>query len=231
MYANLYDKDPKRFYEIKIDDDETKSRIEQKGKREYLLCENCESKFSLYEKYADDNLYGKNNNGEAILVKQSMTPNQRTFLYEFENFNYSKMKLFLDSLLWRLLICDSIETPSYDERIIEKLRLSLHNEVPLEPTELPCLLQSLMTSPGRILQGFILSPLEMKNQDRTMLSIIIDGMAFTYYMSKDLPNDPINPILQKDGKLKVLGVLIFDLPIIMNKIKILMNHLNDRLNK
>ena len=60
MYSGIYDNDPKRFYEIRIDDDEAKSRIQQKGQLEYLLCGECETKLSLYEKYADENIYGKN---------------------------------------------------------------------------------------------------------------------------------------------------------------------------
>ncbi|MBK9479117.1 MAG: hypothetical protein IPN99_09830 [Bacteroidetes bacterium] len=79
MYSGIYDQDPKRFYEIKIEDEAAKSLIQQKGQREYLLCGICESKLSKYEKYADENLYGKNNNGKAVLVNQSMTHDGQSF--------------------------------------------------------------------------------------------------------------------------------------------------------
>jgi hypothetical protein len=126
MYSGIYDKDPKRFYEIKIEDEVAKSRIEQKGQREFLLCGECESKLSKYEKYADENLYGKNQNAKAVLVNQSMTPDGRIFLYEFEGFEYISMKLFLDSLLWRLLVSQTIVTPDYTPELKEKLRLSTY---------------------------------------------------------------------------------------------------------
>ncbi|KYG85685.1 hypothetical protein AWW67_00110 [Roseivirga seohaensis] len=162
MYLGIYDKTPRRFYEMKNSGKEIKSRIEQKGKREYLLCEECESKLSKYEKYADENLYGKNQNGKAALIKQSMTSDGRTFLYEFERFEYHSMKLFLDSLLWRLLVSKSFPTPEYSPDLKEKLRLSIYDEIPLEENENPCLIQSVMTASGKILKGFILSPIEKK---------------------------------------------------------------------
>jgi hypothetical protein len=45
MYQNLYDENPRRFHSLNIDlNDMSKSfnRIEQKGIREFLLCEQCE---------------------------------------------------------------------------------------------------------------------------------------------------------------------------------------------
>ncbi len=231
MYTGIYDKNPKRFYEIKIEDEEAKSKIEQKGKREYLLCGECESKLSKYEKYADENLYGKNNNGKAQLVNQSMTPDGRVFLYEFEGFEYGSMKLFFDSLLWRLLISETIKTPDYSEELKEKLRLSIYNEAPLNEDENPCLIHSIMTAPGKILKGFILSPIEKKNKDKIVLSILIDGFEYNFYITQQLPKDQINPFLQKNGSLKVIGRLIYDMPELIDKVKEQMDHLRERLKK
>lgn len=231
MYSGIYDKDPKRFYEIKIEDEEAKSRIEQKGKREFLLCGECESKLSKYEKYADENLYGKNKNGEATLVNRSMSPDGRVFLYEFEGFDYASMKLFLDSLIWRLMVSQTICTPSYDPCLKEKLRQSLFNETPLEEDEFPCLIHSIMTAPGKILKGFILSPIEKKHGERTILSVLIDGFEYNFYVSEELPNDEINPFLQRNGELKVIGRLIYDMPELIEIVKERMDHLRERLGR
>ena len=231
MYSGIYDQDPKRFYEIKIEDEEAKSRIEQKGKREYLLCGECESKLSKYEKYADENLYGKNQNGKAVLTNQPMTTDGRTFLYEFEGFEYKAMKLFLDSLLWRLLISQTITTPDYSPELKEKLRLSIYNENPLNEDENPCLIQSVMTAPRKILKGFILSPIEKKHENRIILSILIDGFEYNFYISDELPQDEINPFLQTNGDLKIVGRLIYDMPELIEIVKERMDHLKERLNK
>ena len=144
MYLGIYDRDPKRFYEINLVDEEVKSRIEQKGKREFLLCGECESLLSKYEKYADENLYGKNKNAKVVLKKQSMTVDVKIFMYEFDGFNYQFMKLFIDSILWSLLISESFITPKYDDAIIEKLRLSILNESPLDFEEFPCTIKAIM---------------------------------------------------------------------------------------
>ncbi len=55
MYQNVYDQDPKRFYTLKLDLEEmdrSSSRIQQKGIREYLLCDTCEGKLAKWEDYA-----------------------------------------------------------------------------------------------------------------------------------------------------------------------------------
>ena len=231
MYTGIYDENPQRFYEIKADGEEQKSRIEQKGKREYLLCCECEGKLSKYEKYADENLYGKNNNAKAILVKQLKTPDGKVILYEFENFDYKSMKLFLDSLLWRLLISKSFDTPEYDEELIEKLRISLFNETPLNPNEFPCLIQSIMNSNNEIVKGFILSPIVKNNGDTTILSILIDGFEYNFYISEKLPNDEIIPFLQKNGNLKLIGRKIEDMPELIALVKPKMDHITDRVKK
>ena len=230
MYTGIYDENPKRFYEIKIEDEETKSKIQQKGARELLLCGECESKLSKYEKYADESLYGKNNNGKALLVNQSMTPDERVFLYEFEGFDFTFMKLFLDSLLWRLIVSETIPTPNYSEEIKEKLRLSIYQEIPLNEDEFPCLIQSIMTAPGKILKGFILSPIEKQNK-HTILSILIDGFEYNFYMDKPELNDQLNPFLNYKGQLKILGRLIYDIPELIEVVKVRMDHLQKRLKK
>ncbi len=231
MYSSIYDNDPKRFYEIKIEDEETKSRIEQKGKREFLLCGDCETKLSVYEKIADENLYGKNQNGNAVLVNQSMTDDGRIFLYEFENFDYKSMKLFLDSLLWRLIISETIYTPEYEDGIKEQLRISLFNEEPLESDQFPCIIQSIMTAPGKVLEGFILSPIEKNSENKRILSILIDGLEYNFYLDKHLPDGKTIPYLQESGELKIIGRLIYDMPELIAIVKERMDHLEERLKK
>jgi len=52
MYQNVYDSDPKRFHSLTVNiDDEakSKSKVEQKGIRENLLCADCEVLLSKYE--------------------------------------------------------------------------------------------------------------------------------------------------------------------------------------
>ena len=85
MYQNLYDHQPKRFYSLNVNvDEENKSsnRIEQKGIREYLVCNDCEGILSKYENYAAETIYAKNKENKAYFVKASETKDQQGFLYE-----------------------------------------------------------------------------------------------------------------------------------------------------
>jgi hypothetical protein len=88
-----------------------------------------------------------------------------------------------------------------------------------------------MTAPGKILKGFILSPIEKTNDKRIMLSILIDGFEYNFYISDDLPEDEIIPFLQKNGDLKIIGRLIYDMPELIDIVKERMDHLRERLKK
>ncbi len=232
MYTPIYDKEPKRYYEIIGGDEDLTSKIQQKGVREYLLCDECEGKFSKNERYADENLNGKNKKATARLVNQSMSENRRVFLYEFENYEYKPMRLFLDSLLWRLIISKSFDTPNYTPEILEKLRMSLWSETPLSEDDIPCAINSIMTGPGAILGGFILSPLEKTSvKGGSILSILIDGLEFNYYVTAPPPQDQILTYLRENGEMKIMGRLLYDMPDLIDLVKGRMDHLLDRLNK
>jgi hypothetical protein len=229
MYSGIYDKNPKRFYEVKYVNNKPFSRIEQKGKREYLLCADCEVKLSKYERYADETLNGKNRNNKTFLVNISQTVNKKNFLYEFEKFDYKSMKIFLDSLLWRLIISKSFATPEYGYELVEKLRLSILNEVPLDENEFPCLINSILSEPGKQLRGFIISPVKRKYENGEILSVFIDGFEYNFFMDYKPSNDGINPVLQKNGDLKIFGILLSERPDLIEFIKDKMDYLEKKI--
>lgn len=66
-------------------------KIIQKGIREYLLCQQCETKLSKYEKYAK----------ELINEIPNFSRNDELGILYSENVDYTKFKLFQLSLLWR----------------------------------------------------------------------------------------------------------------------------------
>lgn len=231
MYSRIYDKNPKRYYEIKVEGKSTRSRIEQKGKREYLLCGSCEGKLSKYEKYMGEVWYGKGKNGTASLVKSSLIEDCRLFVYECAGLKYNLIKLFLDSLLWRLLISEKIKTPKYSEEVMEKLRLAIYNETPLDENEFPCLMRIVLSAPKKILKGFILSPIERKSEGSVILSVLIDGLEYNFYISGEFPDDEVDLFLKKNGELKIIGMLIHDIPDLIKMLDDSMSHLTDRLGK
>lgn len=213
MYQNLYDASPKRFYSLNVDLDNSnnsKRRIEQKGIREYLLCGDCEVKLSKYENYAAETIYAKNLGNKTTIRKASETPDQQYFTYEYEGFKYSDFKIFLLSLLWRVIVSKSFNTPEIDEKLIEQLRLAVHNEDPLDFDDFGCLLQVIKYKKEQIAGGFILDPFLTKNENSPILNIIIDGFMYSFYLnSKQLPSDKKNLFLKKDGTMVILGRVLF----------------------
>ena len=213
MYQNVYDVSPKRFYTLNVDldnFDNSKRRIEQKGIREYLLCSGCEVQLSKYENYAAETIYAKNLGNKATIKKASETPDKQYFTYEYEGFKYTDFKVFLLSLLWRVIISKSFNTSEIDEKIIERLRLAVYNEDPLEFDDFGCLLQVIKYKKGKIARGFILNPILTKNENSPILNILIDGLMYSFYLnSKQLPTDKKNLFLKKDGTMVILGRVLF----------------------
>ena len=213
MYQNLYDPTSKRFYSLNVDldnSDNSKRKIEQKGIREYLLCGDCEVKLSRHENYAAETIYAKNLGNKTYIVKANQTPDLQYFTYEYAGFSYSDFKLFQLSLFWRIVISKSFNTPDIDSSIVEKLRVAIDSQDPLDYDDFGCLLQVIKYKKGQIAKGFILDPFLTKNDTATVLNILIDGFMYSFYLnSKDLPDDKKEFFIRKDGTMVILGRVIF----------------------
>ncbi|MBI0401354.1 hypothetical protein [Cyclobacterium marinum] len=213
MYQNLYDASPRRFYTLNVDldnSDESKRKIEQKGIREYLLCGNCEVQLSKYENYAAETIYAKNLGNKAIIKKANKTPDQQFFSYEYEGFSYPDFKIFLLSILWRVIVSKSFNTPEVDENIVEKIRLAVHKEDPLDFDDFGCLLQIIKYKNGKIAGGFILDPYLTKDERSPILNILIDGFMYSFYLnSKELSLDQKEFFLKKEGTMVIVVSILF----------------------
>ena len=213
MYQNLYDPNPRRFYTLTVDFDDPKKsskKYHQKGIREKLFCQECESKLSKYENYAAETIYGKNRKNNAYIVKASETPNQQYFLYQYAGFSYKEFKIFLLSILYRILISTSFYAPKVPDEIIEKLRIAIESENPLEYDDFGCLLQIIMYKKSQIADGFILYPFLTQNKNSEILNILVDGFMYSFYLnSKNISGDIKKNFLKKDGTMNIVGRVIF----------------------
>lgn len=213
MYQNLYDTAPKRFYTLKVDlenAENSKKKIEQKGIREYLLCGDCEVQLSKYENYAAETIYAKNLGNKAYIKKANVTTDEEYFTYEYAGFSYLDFRNFLLSILWRVIVSKSFNTPEIDSKIIEQLRIAVHNQDPLDYDEFGCLLQVIKYKKGQIASGFILEPFLTKNDTATVLNILIDGFMYSFYLnSKELKKDKKSFFLKRDGTMTIIGRILF----------------------
>jgi len=211
MYQNLYNVDIRRFhsFEINLDNlEDAKKRIQQKGVREYLLCQQCETLLSRYENYAAETLYGKNLKNQTYLVEAQQTPDEKYFVYNYAGFDYQKFKIFLFSILWRLIISESFKTPKVDDEIVETLRGAILSENPLSPNDFGCLLQVVKYKKGQLAKGFILSPYMTGSKDE-ILNIFVDGFIYSFYLQKDNTKEE-SFFLQENGRMKIFGRILFD---------------------
>jgi hypothetical protein len=219
MYQNLYDKNPKRFFVLKIQETEKSKKIEQKGIREKILCDSCENKFSKFEGYAAKTIYAKNFDNEVILKFAEQNPEETSFLYHYENFDYTLFKLFLMSLLWRFLVSEKYETP-YAGSHTENLRLALLDKNPLRDYQYGCLIQSILYKKGNLAKGFILNPYHTQIGDINFLHILIDGFLYSFCINANntLSSDITDFFLKETGEMKILGRLVFEDDVLLNKI-------------
>lgn len=211
MYQNLYNLDVKRFnsFEINLDKlEDSKKRIEQKGIREYLLCQSCETLLSKYENYAAETLYSKNLKNKAFIVEAKETPDQKYFTYDYEGFDYKNFRLFLLSILWRLIISKSFKTPNIDCNLTEELRIAILNENPLKYDQFGCLVQSIFYKKGQLVKGFILSPY-VTGKNNEILNILIDGFMFSFFLNNTTEKDKTF-FLKENGTMVVFGRVIFE---------------------
>jgi len=187
-----------------------KEKLNKKEFENICCVEIVRLQLSKYENYAAETIYAKNLGNKATIKKANETPDQQYFTYEYEGFSYSDFKLFLLSLLWRVIVSKSFNTPEVDEKIVEELRLAVRNQDPLDFDDFGCLLQVIKYKKEQIAGGFILNPFLTKNENSPILNILIDGFMYSFYLiSKQLPSDKKDFFLKKDGTMVILGRVLF----------------------
>lgn len=222
MYQNVYDQNPKRYYHLDFDTEahnQSKSKILQKGVREYLLCDECEGKLSKWERYTAIFFYAKTKGNTAFLKDKILTADGYK-IYVWANVEYGSFKLFLMSLLWRLIISTQYTTPEVDVSLLEKLRLAILAENPLTYDVFGCLLQVLYYPNGKKAGKIILAPYITQSANGDILNIFIDGFLFSFYLnSEDASLEQKEFFLNEQGNIQIVGRQALEDPILRDKLK------------
>ncbi len=168
----MYDSDH-RFMHISTVPEE-KNKFLQKGVREYLLCEKCEQRFSTYERYISQKFYYK----EARDIQQ----NDKFFVAE--NVNYSLMKLFQISILWRssisnLEIFGDVKLGPHEN----KLREMLLSENPGNDYEYSCLQFAVIMDNKKLADGLIMPPALFRVDSFRLCRFMFGGLIWVYVIS------------------------------------------------
>lgn len=189
LYSKLYD-DKHRTMSISYDE---KEKYIQKGVREYLLCQECETKFSRYEGYAVKVITD---------IPNFLEHSSGRFVFQ-NNVNYALFKLFQLSILWR----GGIST----NKMFVNVNLHKHEERIREMLE--------KEEPGAFTDygSFIIRMLNPQKLDRIIMPAMperlyghngfrfMTGDLFWYFIvSSHKVGNSVQPLLfQEDGQLRI----------------------------
>jgi len=190
MFKPLYD-DKHRIISMSTKE-EVKDRYIQKGIREYLLCKECEERFSKLETYAADLIFQKviftEKNENSIIVK---------------NVDYNIFKLFQLSILWRASISQLKEFKEvYLGPHEEKIRNLLLNNNPDDPHQYCCMIFYSSTIPLSI--DLLLMPDMVRIEKHRCYRFILNGLFWIYFVSSHTDSLPEQLYLSRDGTLPIL---------------------------
>ena len=204
LYGTLYD-EKNRFRTFGAAG-EPVVRLEQKGFRERLLCDECEQRFCRHERVAALFYRGSieafaaqmaelNCKGGLKFTRVSNAARPTTDavpqLLLVEGVDYTALKLFLLSLLWRMGVsCQhffrEVQLGPHEAR----LREMLLKDDPGEPYEYACLM-CLVEAGGRLITDYQSQPQKSRHEGRTYYRFYSTGVRFDFCVS----NRPIDPLL------------------------------------
>lgn len=176
-------------------------RLIQKGHREKLLCTNCETRFSRYERYFASIWYGP----------QALRPScgdLRGFI--IQGLEYKPFKLFHLSILWRCGMSAREEFHSVRlGRHGQKIANLLLADDPGPPNEYPIGAVALVNpDTNEFMEGFVNSPISRRVEGHRVYIVAFGGCMWCYGVSSH--HAPWFPrSLHPDGSL-VIPVQTFD---------------------
>ena len=200
LYEELYD--PRhRCFAIPPAPQEPE-RLLQKGEREQLLCQECETHLSVHERYICETF--RNSRLQAV---------RRGNLQLFAGLNYSHIRLFFLSILWRM----SISSLAFFRDVdlgprAEHLRQKILADDPGEPYEygFTC---TIPVIDDTFYRDFILQPHAVRVDGRRVYRTVLGGLVVLYYVSRQrLPQSQESVFMRKDGSWGWLIADIKELP-------------------
>ena len=169
MYAALYD-EKHRFHVLS---DKDRSSHRQSGLYEKLLCDDCERRFSVHERYVSLLLRGG--------VSLQCEPQRQTLL--FHGVDYKALRMFQLSVLWRAAASTLkfFETVSLGEHQ-ERLRGLLLNDDAGRPWQYGCMMFALRHE-GRVQQDLVYPPIRVRINEVPCYRFIFGGFAWLYFVA------------------------------------------------
>jgi hypothetical protein len=189
LYSAIYD-DKHRFHVVEAG--EKYPYFEQKGYREFLLCQDCETKLSKWETYARGLLTG----GVKLEYRRE---GDITWV---QGIDYQRFKLFQLSVLWRA----GVVTHEFFRKVTlgphtERLRSMLLAEDPGEPWQYGCLMVGIRREGNMV--PVIVQPTPLRVLDAQGMRFTFGGYLWVYRIACHKPIHPgfLEAVLQSSGRL------------------------------
>ncbi len=212
--AHIYSNNPQQPFQVF----QRGSWEKENGIKEHLLCDNCERKFSTWETYVVETLYGrvkkktKRDLGKSILPQINYLGHQALKECNFLDLrkievDYKKFKLFQLSLLWRAGISNGIfgiavKLGKYHE---EALRQLLLNDTPGEWWRYHCTLADIRT-PGNLFDGAFATFVRRRSNGITLYELLAGGYRWVFEVASHFNSDSFC-CLSENG---ILTIIIAD---------------------
>jgi len=180
VYTDLYDE--KHRFHVLTSTTKRSKPFEQKGLREKLLCDDCEQKFSRYEKYAREVIKG----GESVIVRKYQDK------IEVSDIDYTLFKLFQISVLWRAGIAKNEMFSRVDLGPHENtLRNMLIAEEPGDPTKYGCLMFGIIAERD-VVSDLIDQPECLRLEGIRCYRFVFSGFVWVFFVASHPPNRNAN---------------------------------------
>jgi len=178
-----------------------KKQVQTGALDEHILCANCDnSVLGELERYAS-NIFYKKSYLQANEDFEQLTPNPNVNLIFCKKIDFSKFKLFLESLLWRASVTSHsmFEDFKLSDEQEEELRISILNHHPLNEASFPCVM---MTCENEDVKTDFVG-IDPNNKD--MVKFYINQFTYTFYWGNDKINyETISMALRSDNTMIVV---------------------------
>lgn len=190
MFKKMKDGD-NVFYEVLFNLATNESKYKKTQIEDYdknILCENCDNAIlgGSYEKYFEKVMYGENLPYDiAPRCTNYKNPNDGTEYSICKNINYTKLKLFLLSILWRSSITDRpyFENVSIGYKHEERLREIIYTGEHIPFDEYPVIITSFLRTDNK-LDNLIAQPKRIRTKSGLNgYMFLINSFQFIMYVN------------------------------------------------
>lgn len=202
MYKGIPD-EKNRMYVLSSKDPKERKTVQTGAIDKYILCADCDNRIlGQLERYANNSFFSKPylTTSEGFV---QLKPNTGVSIIACSNLDYSRFKLFLESLLWRASVSSHVMFTDFklSGEQEEQLRQSLLNHQPLEETSFPCAVMTCEISD--VLTDFVV----VDPYKKGMVTFFISEFIYTFYWGKNrLEDHTMTLTIKPDNTMAIIKV-------------------------